>query len=92
MPASKEKYVLPITFQSFTSKNVEQLKVLNSVIFPIKYPVSRYIHASFTTVMTANAIKALQEILADNLLSSVQAKVYDDCLIYTDLTQGGRAP
>ena len=38
--------MLPITFQSFTNKNVEQLKVLNSVIFPIKYPVGRYIHAS----------------------------------------------
>ena len=45
MPASVDKYVLPITFQSFTKKNVEQLMVLNSVIFPIKYPVSRYIHA-----------------------------------------------
>ena len=46
MPASVEKYVLPITFQSFTNRNVEQLKILNSAIFPIKYPVSGYIHAS----------------------------------------------
>ncbi|CAL5222318.1 g4662 [Coccomyxa viridis] len=48
------KYVLPITFHSFNEKILEQLKILNCAIFPIKYP----------------------------------DKVYRDCLIFSDLTQG----
>jgi len=39
MRAASEKYQLPITFHSFTDKILEQLKVLNGAIFPIKYPV-----------------------------------------------------
>ena len=31
------------------------------------------------------------KLLASILLPSMQAKVYEDCLIYTDLTQGGKS-
>jgi hypothetical protein len=34
------KFLLPITFHPITDKILEQLKVLNSAIFPIKYQVS----------------------------------------------------
>lgn len=34
------KPLLDITFMSLRDKNIEQLKVLNRVIFPIRYQVS----------------------------------------------------
>ena len=40
MPPAGEKYLLPITFHSITNTILEQLKILNSAIFPINYPVS----------------------------------------------------
>ena len=57
--------MLPITFQSFTNKNVEQLKVLNSAIFPIKYPVSRYSHPWLSRLpMPLRLLKAFGKYLA----------------------------
>ena len=49
MAESNGKFLLPITFHPITDKILEQLKVLNSAIFPIKYQVSAdyvvaYIH------------------------------------------------
>ena len=40
--AENGKFLLPITFHPITDKIVEQLKVLNGAIFPIKYQVIRY--------------------------------------------------
>ena len=39
MPESNGKFLLPISFYPITDKILGQLKVLNGVIFPIKYQV-----------------------------------------------------
>ncbi len=39
MPAQKQE--LPISFDEVREKNLEQLKLLNSVVFPLKFPVRR---------------------------------------------------
>ncbi len=78
------KYVLPITFHSFNEKILEQLKILNCAIFPIKYPVRptkhRILHGKVLTPANQKC---------HNYLTHPQDKVYRDCLIFSDLTQGG---
>ena len=41
--STPENSVLHITFQPITERNLDQLKILNGVIFPINYQVSSII-------------------------------------------------
>jgi hypothetical protein len=114
--ASSEKFMLPITFHPITGKIVEQLKVLNSVIFPIKYQVPPFLFIDLTGSTSGSPAYSLQSFIFGFLRSSCetefmrmgmdrpfctfvvkllfpfsQEKLYKECLIFQDLTQGGRS-
>ena len=53
MSETNGKFLLPITFHPITDKILEQLKVLNGVIFPIKYQVTPLHHCSVIVTQLA---------------------------------------
>lgn len=58
--AMSKQNELPVTFDVVREKNLEQLKLLNSVIFPIKYQVQRHrAHDSSDGVGCALSTRAL---------------------------------
>ena len=90
MGESNGKFLLPITFHPITDKILAQLKVLNGVIFPIKYQVMLlprcfgYCYLGLVCPMHCAAWASHRGVWLWE-----QEKVYRDCLLFKDLTQGG---
>ena len=69
------KQELKITFDSMRDKNIEQLKVLNNVLFPIRYQASEPVSGHSPELLNA-------------LLQ--QESYYRDCLASEEMSQFGR--
>jgi hypothetical protein len=83
---------LPVTFDCVVSKNLEQLKLLNSVIFPIKYAVRPLpLVRSSPQAQTAASLPLSRSYgISDALQLTLQDEIYKQCMACGDLTQLGR--
>lgn len=62
------KRELPVTFDIIREKNLHQLKLLNSVIFPIKFPVSACCAGAHQPARRESAIGASDAPIKDSSL------------------------
>lgn len=94
MESDSRSEALPILFHPLHSGNLEQLKRINSVIFPIKYQVSIRLevkHRKYAILCCASDGNAyFCRILEFHLFNSyVQESFYRDCAAAGDVTQLG---
>ena len=84
---------LEITFDEVRKQNIEQLKILNRAIFPIKYQVIRFschrCHSEYLLVLLWHPTNSESHSLGHLLSLDLQDRIYQDILASGGVSQLG---